>query len=65
MKMVWKRLSEVYDISKFNIISLPKEFKDNKNILFNDIIQGELGDCYFISVLSSFAEFPERVMTFF
>jgi len=27
----------------------------------NDIIQGDLGDCYFLSALSALAEFPKRI----
>jgi hypothetical protein len=27
----------------------------------NDIEQGELGDCYFLAVLSSIAEKPDRI----
>jgi hypothetical protein len=28
----------------------------------NDIIQGSLGDCYFLAAISSIAEYPERIM---
>lgn len=27
----------------------------------NDVIQGQLGDCYFLSALTALAEFPERI----
>lgn len=27
----------------------------------NDINQGDLGDCYYLSAVSALAEFPERV----
>lgn len=30
-----------------------------------DVIQGDLGDCYFLAVLSAWAEFPERIEALF
>ncbi len=31
----------------------------------DDIIQGTLGDCYFLSSLSSLSDVPERIMDLF
>ena len=53
----WKRLSEVYNIKDLNIIKESSSLAD----LCNDVIQGELGDCYFLSALSALAESPERI----
>lgn len=49
--LIFKRIQEVYNtpIQVFN------------NIDPNDILQHELGDCYFLSALSSLAEFPNRI----
>lgn len=35
------------------------------NIDPNDILQGNLGDCYFLSSLSAMAEFPKRIEKLF
>ena len=50
----WAKLPEVKDISKLNIIS------NTKNIS-QDVIQGELGDGYFLSTLSALAENPKNI----
>lgn len=47
----WKRLSNIYqDCKVFSAGITP-----------NDIKQGGLGNCYYLSVLSAMAEFPERI----
>ncbi len=47
----WKRLSDIYkDCKVFSAGITP-----------NDIKQGGLGNCYYLSVLSAMAEFPERI----
>ena len=50
----WAKLSEVKDTSKLNVL------RDSKN-LKDDVIQGELGDCYFLSTLYSLAENPQNI----
>lgn len=51
----WAKLSDVKDISKLNIIGNIKNIQD-------DVVQGELGDCYFLSTLVSLAEnYPEVI----
>mmetsp|Transcript_22702 Transcript_22702/g.22453 ORF Transcript_22702/g.22453 Transcript_22702/m.22453 type:complete len:593 (+) Transcript_22702:160-1938(+) len=52
---VWKRAEEIFKqpIKVFN------------NIDPNDIQQGSLGDCYFLSTLSAIAEFPKRIEQLF
>ena len=50
----WKRLSEIYNLEELNVYS-------NNNSLSDDIEQGELGDCYYLSVLSALSQNPERI----
>ena len=52
----WKRASEYYGAGRYKI------FDDIKP---TDIFQGDCGDCYFLSSLSSLAEFPERIKAIF
>ena len=55
--LTWKRASEIYQGQN------PQIFADG--IEPNDINQGSLGDCYFLAVLSSLAEFPHRISDMF
>lgn len=57
----WKRLSEVYNLRDLNVL---KEIKAGES-LSDDVIQGELGDCYFLSALACLAENPERIKKLF
>ena len=50
----WAKLPEVRDTSKLNVL------RDSKN-LKDDVIQGELGDCYFLSTLYTLAENPQNI----
>jgi hypothetical protein len=59
----WKRLSD--NDRGYNIIRIPKEIKKDDDILTEDINQGELGNCYFLSALSSLAEVPQRIQNMF
>ena len=51
----WKRAKDIYKNAQI--------FADG--IEPNDINQGALGDCYFLAVLSSLAEFPKRIEDMF
>ena len=51
----WAKLPEIKDVSKLNVIPL------NARNLPQDVIQGELGDCYFLSTLSTLAENPKNI----
>ena len=51
----WAILPEIKDISKLNVIA------PNTKNLPQDVIQGELGDCYFLSTLSALAENPKNI----
>ena len=53
----WKRFKDVYTKQAPQIFS--------GGIEPNDINQGSLGDCYFLAVLSSLAEFPDRIQDMF
>lgn len=50
----WRRAQELY-----------KSFKLFKGIDLNDVIQGELGDCYFIAGITSVSEYPSRITKLF
>ena len=52
----WKRAKDVYGRDQVAL------FRDIKP---GDIEQGYCGDCYFLSCLSSLAEFPDRIRTLF
>jgi hypothetical protein len=45
----WARLGDILEANKLNV------FKDTRELPL-DVVQGELGDCYFLSVLAAFAE---------
>lgn len=47
----WRRSSEIFDD--------PEVFKDGAS--YDDIEQGQFGDCYFCAALASAAEVPERI----
>ena len=50
--LVWKSPSEIFKEKPFILYN---------NISVEDIKQGLLGNCYFLSALSSLAEFPKRI----
>ncbi len=59
----FRRLSEVYPDA--TIITITEVMRKNKYILYKDIIQGDLGDCYFLCALCALCEFPEKIKKFF
>ena len=50
----WSRLGDILEANKLAVL------KDNRELPL-DVVQGELGDCYFLSVLAAFAEDPNIV----
>ena len=56
-RIQWKRPSEIFNKEKFDIFQ--------GEIEPDDIIQGALPNCYFLSALSSLAENPSRVRQLF
>ena len=51
----FKRIDEIF----------PQPIKVFNDISPNDILQGKLGDCYYLSTLSAIAEFPKRIERLF
>ena len=56
VKYIWKSISDY--IKDYNIIK-------NSNISLDDIIQGNIGNSYFISALKFLAEEPSRIISLF
>ena len=50
-KLEWKRLSEIY----------PEQKMYTDTFRLDDILQGALGDCYFLAGLASLTNQPERI----
>ena len=50
----WKRIPEIYD-----------SYKLFMGIDVDDVVQGELGDCYFISSITGVSEVPKRITKLF
>ena len=50
----WAKLSDVKDTKKLNILQNPRDIND-------DVVQGELGDCYFLSTLAALSENPSNI----
>jgi len=55
-KLIWLRPGDIYKEEKFSVYD---------EIGPNDIKQGDLGDCYFLSALSAIAEHTERIKRIF
>jgi hypothetical protein len=51
----------MYRPGDLNILKEPPEFKIDPDVITEDVVQGDLGDCYFLSALSALAEFPKRI----
>ncbi|KAL4512168.1 hypothetical protein ABPG72_005170 [Tetrahymena utriculariae] len=56
-KIQWKRIEEIIPENKINLFS--------SKIEPNNIYQGSLGDCYFLSALSTLAEHPNLISRLF
>ena len=50
----WSKLGNILEANKLNVL------KDTRALPL-DVVQGELGDCYFLSVLAAFAEDPKII----
>ena len=53
----WCRIEQIYDSEEYAV------FEDGANV--NDIVQGNISDCYFLSVLGSLCKFPELINKLF
>eukprot|EP01022_Parablepharisma_sp_SALTPOND_P014180 TRINITY_DN190_c0_g1_i1.p1 TRINITY_DN190_c0_g1~~TRINITY_DN190_c0_g1_i1.p1 ORF type:complete len:1066 (+),score=81.34 TRINITY_DN190_c0_g1_i1:2683-5880(+) len=53
-KVQWRRVGEIF-----------RSYRLFKGIDINDVIQGELGDCYFISAITGLSENPNRILKLF
>ncbi len=64
-QFVFKRISELF--SEFYINRVPETYckKGENYTMVDDILQGDLGDCYFLSVISAIAEYPKRIINLF
>ena len=51
-KIKWCRAEEIFDSEKFNVFEIGSK-SDKDKISANDIQQGSIGDCYFLSVIGS------------
>ena len=54
---IWCRAEEIYDTQNFDVF--------HEGATCDDIIQGSLGDCYFLSVLGSLCKFPKMIERLF
>ena len=59
-KVQWLRPHEISGVTDASQIALIRD-----GAAAGDVIQGELGDCYFLSVLSVLAEKPDRIEALF
>jgi len=53
----WRRASEIFESGKFSIFE--------GKIEFDDIKQGNVGNCYFMAALSAMTEFPQLICQIF
>lgn len=69
-KYTWKRISEIHPSLNFMPFShekkvrksiRTKKHKNDEEVNFFDVVQGELGDCYFIASLVCLSENPNRI----
>ena len=61
-----KKIDQICHVTDMNLKgSSPMLFPTGDHSLTHDIMQGELGDCYFISALSVLADRPSRIKNIF
>ena len=56
-KIVWKRLKDIFNNKKYKLFS--------KNISSKNIIQGSIGNCYFLTIISALTKFPSLLYQLF
>ena len=54
---IWVRAEEIYDSQNYDVF--------HEGVTCDDIIQGSLGDCYFLSVLGSLCKYPKIIEKLF
>ena len=54
---IWARAEEIYDTQNYDVF--------HNGATCDDIIQGSLGDCYFLSVLGSLCKYPKLISRLF
>ena len=55
--IIWKRAKDIFNNDEFTLFS--------SNINNNSIIQGSIGDCYFLSIISSLTKYPSLIYQLF
>ena len=56
-KIIWKRAKDIFNNQEYTLFS--------KDISNNSIIQGSIGNCYFLSILSSLTKYPSILYQLF
>jgi calpain-15 len=56
----WYRISQI--LRNINLIKYNEKGEEN---LIDDVVQGALGDCYYLSALSALAEYKNRIINIF
>ena len=56
-QIIWKRINEIFNNKKYTLFS--------DNITSSSIIQGTIGNCYFLTVLSSLTKYPSLLYQLF
>ena len=60
-KYVWKRIGEV--IQDYNLLKIQPNAPSDQ--LISNVVQGHLGNCYFLSAISAFAEQSVNILNLF
>ena len=56
-KIVWKRASEIFNNQEYTLFS--------SDLNYNSIIQGSIGNCYFLSIICSLTKYPSFIYQLF